>query len=216
MEELIGKLQELCEVNNIQRFSPEEMTELLEEGETVDWIIEQVLPEDPNQIAQELTILLGEVAAQVAPPPSTEEEEGDKEGEDATEDATPESMELALQQLKDIDLPPGVDRAQLQQLMNSPRGALLADFGTFCEEKGVNPEIGQGEMSEAVQTLHEEWLDTPRETLEGKKPSEMLDGGRLFPQKVETFRREAPKVGRNDSCPCGSGKKYKKCCGKSH
>ena len=24
------------------------------------------------------------------------------------------------------------------------------------------------------------------------------------------------KVGRNDSCPCGSGKKYKKCCGKSN
>jgi uncharacterized protein YecA (UPF0149 family) len=23
-----------------------------------------------------------------------------------------------------------------------------------------------------------------------------------------------PKVGRNDPCPCGSGKKYKKCCGK--
>ena len=27
-------------------------------------------------------------------------------------------------------------------------------------------------------------------------------------------RRESPKVGRNDPCPCGSGKKYKKCCGK--
>jgi tetratricopeptide (TPR) repeat protein len=26
-------------------------------------------------------------------------------------------------------------------------------------------------------------------------------------------RRETPKVGRNDPCPCGSGKKYKKCCG---
>ena len=26
------------------------------------------------------------------------------------------------------------------------------------------------------------------------------------------FMREASKVGRNDSCPCGSGKKYKKCC----
>jgi len=25
--------------------------------------------------------------------------------------------------------------------------------------------------------------------------------------------RETPKVGRNDPCPCGSGKKYKKCCG---
>ena len=29
-----------------------------------------------------------------------------------------------------------------------------------------------------------------------------------------TFHRETPKVGRNDLCPCGSGKKYKKCCGK--
>ena len=28
-----------------------------------------------------------------------------------------------------------------------------------------------------------------------------------------TVRREEPKVGRNDPCPCGSGKKYKKCCG---
>ena len=26
--------------------------------------------------------------------------------------------------------------------------------------------------------------------------------------------REQPKVGRNDLCPCGSGKKYKKCCGR--
>jgi preprotein translocase subunit SecA len=30
---------------------------------------------------------------------------------------------------------------------------------------------------------------------------------------VETVRREGPKVGRNDPCPCGSGKKYKKCHG---
>ena len=29
----------------------------------------------------------------------------------------------------------------------------------------------------------------------------------------ETVRREGPKVGRNDPCPCGSGKKFKKCCG---
>ena len=33
--------------------------------------------------------------------------------------------------------------------------------------------------------------------------------------KIETVRREGKKVGRNDPCPCGSGKKYKKCCGKS-
>ncbi|MDD4862074.1 MAG: preprotein translocase subunit SecA [Smithellaceae bacterium] len=29
----------------------------------------------------------------------------------------------------------------------------------------------------------------------------------------QTIRRESEKVGRNDPCPCGSGKKYKKCCG---
>ncbi len=33
--------------------------------------------------------------------------------------------------------------------------------------------------------------------------------------KVETVKREAPKVGRNDPCPCGSGKKYKQCHGKA-
>ena len=32
-------------------------------------------------------------------------------------------------------------------------------------------------------------------------------------QKVETVVHEGPRVGRNDPCPCGSGKKYKKCCG---
>ena len=34
------------------------------------------------------------------------------------------------------------------------------------------------------------------------------------PIPVETYHKEGPKVGRNDPCPCGSGKKYKKCCGK--
>jgi len=33
------------------------------------------------------------------------------------------------------------------------------------------------------------------------------------PPKQQPVRRTTPKVGRNDPCPCGSGKKYKKCCG---
>ncbi len=40
---------------------------------------------------------------------------------------------------------------------------------------------------------------------QGSQPQEM--------GKVATIRREEPKVGRNDPCPCGSGKKYKKCHG---
>ncbi len=34
-------------------------------------------------------------------------------------------------------------------------------------------------------------------------------------QKIQTIVRNQPKVGRNDPCPCGSGKKYKKCCGRN-
>lgn len=40
-----------------------------------------------------------------------------------------------------------------------------------------------------------------------KEPVYVYDG-------TESYRRMQPKVGRNDPCPCGSGKKYKKCCGK--
>ena len=40
-----------------------------------------------------------------------------------------------------------------------------------------------------------------------------LDG--VAPQKNNTpVVNNQPKVGRNDPCPCGSGKKYKNCCGK--
>ena len=45
-----------------------------------------------------------------------------------------------------------------------------------------------------------------------QKHPEVLQGGETI--KVETVRREEPKIGRNDPCSCGSGKKYKKCCGK--
>ena len=45
---------------------------------------------------------------------------------------------------------------------------------------------------------------------EGKEPSQEPRGG----NKQSPFVREIAKVGRNDPCPCGSGKKYKQCCGK--
>ena len=47
----------------------------------------------------------------------------------------------------------------------------------------------------------------------GKKeiPPPMPD---VRPHREDTYRRKTPKVGRNDPCPCGSGLKYKKCCGR--
>ena len=40
-----------------------------------------------------------------------------------------------------------------------------------------------------------------------------LNGMRILDRALElTIKRTEPKIGRNDKCPCGSGKKYKKCC----
>jgi len=45
-----------------------------------------------------------------------------------------------------------------------------------------------------------------------QKQDYVLSRGEDTP-KAQTTKRAGNKVGRNDSCPCGSGKKYKKCCG---
>ena len=43
-----------------------------------------------------------------------------------------------------------------------------------------------------------------------------VDGGeKINVKENQTIRNEGPKVGRNDPCPCGSGKKYKNCCGRN-
>ena len=78
---------------------------------------------------------------------------------------------------------------------------------------------------------HEEFgqFDAPAITMEGNmapgltsmgEAPEMNGDAMMYSPGMEedlpgiSFHREAPKVGRNDPCPCGSGKKYKKCCGK--
>ena len=53
------------------------------------------------------------------------------------------------------------------------------------------------------------------ETRKSVEPEER----KMFTNKDDTLtkgpqRRESAKVGRNDPCPCGSGKKYKHCCGR--
>jgi SEC-C motif domain protein len=59
-------------------------------------------------------------------------------------------------------------------------------------------------------------MDGLRETHHEKASFVKKDGAWLFADGEiipETIVREGPKIGRNDPCPCGSGKKYKKCCG---
>ena len=53
----------------------------------------------------------------------------------------------------------------------------------------------QQEIIPSVRAIHGFWLDR-----------------RERPRPVEPLRRGSPRVGRNDPCPCGSGRKYKHCC----
>jgi preprotein translocase subunit SecA len=46
------------------------------------------------------------------------------------------------------------------------------------------------------------------------KAQKMVFSGGEGPEKPKTAQRKGKKVGRNAPCPCGSGKKYKKCCGR--
>ena len=51
-------------------------------------------------------------------------------------------------------------------------------------------------------------LDHLREIKQWAADAPLTEEATVMP----TAKRAAPKVGRNDACPCGSGKKYKKCC----
>ena len=44
-------------------------------------------------------------------------------------------------------------------------------------------------------------------------PEDVSDVRKLLaPEQVQVIARQPPAVGRNAPCPCGSGRKYKKCC----
>ncbi|MEW6751734.1 MAG: SEC-C metal-binding domain-containing protein [Candidatus Latescibacterota bacterium] len=215
------RLEQFCSSRPVQRFSPSQIVELLQDGEEAGWIVGQVLPDGEESEVAELLGLLQEAQAAVKPvsPPAGAEEPAAQEAsslpESAADETAPPEVVQALAELDQLAtmLPRGGDAGRLKQLLASPQGEMLADFGTFCQERGLDAQE-QGKEAEArLRALHEEWLQTPRAALEGRRPAEVLEGGRLLPRKVETFRREAPKVGRNDPCPCGSGRKYKKCCG---
>ncbi|MFT7633925.1 MAG: preprotein translocase subunit SecA, partial [Mariniblastus sp.] len=52
----------------------------------------------------------------------------------------------------------------------------------------------------------------PQESGIGQEQSDAIDNSGGGKQQVETIRNREEKVGRNDPCPCGSGKKHKSCC----
>jgi hypothetical protein len=93
----------------------------------------------------------------------------------------------------------------------------------FIDLEWVNEMLEQSKTS-----VLQETMDNPRHQLIGDVVEEMewwacFDKPRkpkadrlaqFQPQSYSTVRRDQPKVGRNDPCPCGSGRKWKHCCGR--
>ncbi|OQA52582.1 MAG: preprotein translocase subunit SecA [candidate division WS2 bacterium ADurb.Bin280] len=82
--------------------------------------------------------------------------------------------------------------------------------------------VDSGEsLEEVAQSQEKSLVKKPDNSLKSASPSEVITTirsvGEKMNREVESSQNKATtnsKVGRNDPCPCGSGKKYKKCCGK--
>ncbi len=221
MDALKSKLNEFIARSSVTQFEGDDLIQLLKEGESIDWIIEQLKGNSPAINIDEATALLTSIKKILAPEIVSRHKEAEAGVAEAVEHPTvqPDLSQLDLSQLagmlpRGMKLPPGLDIKQLKGLMESAQGKIMTDFLLFCQERGIQPDERMLE-DPYIRELQNEWKSTSRDAFDGKTPAEMMEGSQGFmPEKVETFRRVEPHVGRNDPCPCGSGKKYKKCCGR--
>jgi hypothetical protein len=87
-------------------------------------------------------------------------------------------------------------------------GGQLQEVLTDLEVSGITINEGK-QMERFVIIMNEIWNHTRLVLNRGHKPYEMVMKGL---EDVSTQRKTGQKIYPNDSCPCGSGKKYKKCC----
>jgi uncharacterized protein len=95
-----------------------------------------------------------------------------------------------------------------------------SDEISYLDELLLTLSLLTGDAEAAALDAGEDWpsgeeLDGLERECEEKLPQVVSAIYRFWvaQRSIKTIRREAPKVGRNDPCPCGSGKKFKKCCG---
>ena len=142
------------------------------------------------------------------------------------QDVTPEIM----RELEKFVLLQGVDNQWKDHLLSMDHlkeGIGLRGYGQRDPLKEYQKEgydlfldMSQRIKEESVRTLllvklaAEEDLEELAPQREQEKVMSRGDGGGDG-SRSKTVRRSTEKIGRNSPCPCGSGKKYKKCCGKA-
>ena len=111
--------------------------------------------------------------------------------------------EIQKRQLADVERLRAIRDERIRELQAAKEQAVLQ--GESSEE--IDREIAEEEkenVEEASVVIKREQMANPTSTSGGSENS--TSSGTV---------RKSKKVGRNDPCPCGSGKKYKKCCGKN-
>ncbi len=94
--------------------------------------------------------------------------------------------------------------------------AIQEDTVKYCYNVTVETKTERRAIMEAEKATKSDFVED--DTVRAMQGEGQLPEGAQVPErenKPETYRRDQPKVGRNDPCPCGSGKKYKNCCGRS-
>ncbi len=76
-------------------------------------------------------------------------------------------------------------------------------------------ELSNNIQNDIVKTLYHIRIQAPEQPIEREQVAKPTATNKDETAKGNTKVRKEPKVGRNDLCPCGSGKKYKQCCGRA-
>ena len=115
----------------------------------------------------------------------------------------------------------GVDAAEEDwfEYLGEEEGKEDSEEITYLDERLFPLMLLTGEAEAAAREHGEAWPEGEERAqmendCEEELPQAIADIYRFWAAKrgTKTIRREAPKVGRNDPCPCGSGKKFKQCC----
>jgi len=104
-------------------------------------------------------------------------------------------------ELSEVDWHEAGDPDEVDELL-FPFGVLAGDLEEFLRDTGQRT-ITEKEKTELEAACREELAGAVMQTYRYW----------LARRSAKTVRREVPKVGRNDPCPCGSGRKFKQCCG---
>ena len=128
-------------------------------------------------------------------------------GEDFKGSWTPEILNLRSELINNGIKEKEVDSVVTELIYNVKNEIGTMSIVDLLEKRGIKFKDGSNKTESLITAVAAVYNTTPIWTLKGTSPLDLE-------ARSKTTLHVENKVGRNDPCPCGSGKKYKKCCGR--